>query len=90
MRAAVATRALRHARKLELGAVIHLGRGEESTGGRGKSKSSPTHGGGVAQYFCSRDRRREAFVHHLFDLYAKWPPAARDWTGRPAFRKLPP
>jgi ribonuclease III len=57
------------ARKLDLGAVIHLGRGEESTGGRDKSSIlADTMEAVIGAVFLQHgiDAAR-AFVHHLFD-----------------------
>jgi ribonuclease III len=57
------------ARELDLGAVIHLGRGEESTGGRDKSSIlADTMEAVIGAVFLQHgvDAAR-AFVHHLFD-----------------------
>jgi ribonuclease-3 len=57
------------ARKLDLGAVIHLGRGEESTGGRDKSSIlADTMEAVIGAVFLQHgvDAAR-GFVHHLFD-----------------------
>ena len=57
------------ARSLDLGSVIHLGRGEESTGGRDKSSiladtMEALIGAVFLQHGIDHARR---FVHHLFD-----------------------
>jgi ribonuclease-3 len=57
------------ARRLDLGAVIHLGRGEESTGGRDKSSIlADTMEAVIGAVFLQHgiDAAR-GFVHHLFD-----------------------
>ena len=57
------------ARDLDLGAVIHLGRGEESTGGRDKSSIlADTMEAVIGAVFLQHgvDAAR-VFVHHLFD-----------------------
>jgi ribonuclease III len=57
------------ARDLDLGAVIHLGRGEESTGGRDKSSIlADTMEAVIGAVFLQHgiDAARD-FVHHLFD-----------------------
>jgi ribonuclease III len=57
------------ARHLDLGAVIHLGRGEESTGGRDKSSIlADTMEAVIGAVFLQHgiDAAR-GFVHHLFD-----------------------
>jgi len=57
------------ARDLDLGSVIHLGRGEESTGGRDKSSIlADTMEAVIGAVFLQHgiDAARD-FVHHLFD-----------------------
>jgi ribonuclease-3 len=57
------------ARELDLGSVIHLGRGEESTGGRDKSSIlADTMEAVIGAVFLQHgiDAARD-FVHHLFD-----------------------
>jgi ribonuclease III/DNA-formamidopyrimidine glycosylase len=57
------------ARDLDLGAVVHLGRGEESTGGRDKSSIlADTMEAMIGAVFLQHgiDAARD-FVHHLFD-----------------------
>lgn len=57
------------ARGLDLGAAVHLGRGEESTGGRNKSSIlADTMEAVIGAVFCEHgiDVARD-FVHHLFD-----------------------
>jgi ribonuclease-3 len=61
------------ARQLDLGAVIHLGRGEESTGGRDKSSIlADTMEAVIGAVFLQHgiDSAR-VFVHHLFDELMK-------------------
>ena len=57
------------ARDLDLGAVIHLGRGEESTGGRDKSSIlADTMEAVIGAVFLQHGvEAARAFVHHLFD-----------------------
>jgi ribonuclease-3 len=57
------------ARELNLGAVIHLGRGEESTGGRDKSSIlADTMEAVIGAVFLQHGiAAARVFVHHLFD-----------------------
>ncbi len=57
------------ARELDLGAVIHLGRGEESTGGRDKSSIlADTMEAVIGAVFLQHGvEAARAFVHNLFD-----------------------
>ena len=57
------------ARHLDLGAVIHLGRGEESTGGRDKSSIlADTMEAVIGAVFLQHGiEAARGFVHHLFD-----------------------
>ncbi len=57
------------ARDLDLGAVIHLGRGEESTGGRDKSSIlADTMEAVIGAVFLQHGiEAARGFVHHLFD-----------------------
>ena len=57
------------ARDLDLGAVIHLGRGEESTGGRDKSSIlADTMEAVIGAVFLQHGvEAARDFVHHLFD-----------------------
>ena len=57
------------ARGLELGSVIHLGRGEESTGGRNKSSIlADTMEAVIGAVFIEHGiETARVFVHHLFD-----------------------
>ena len=57
------------ARQLDLGAVIHLGRGEESTGGRDKSSIlADTMEAVIGAVFLQHGvEAARGFVHHLFD-----------------------
>ncbi|WP_217428174.1 ribonuclease III [Microlunatus speluncae] len=57
------------ARELDLGAVVYLGRGEESTGGRDKSSILADTMEAVigAVYLAHGVEAARVFVHHLFD-----------------------
>ena len=71
------------ARKLGLGAVIHLCRGEERSGGRDKyCILADTVEALLGAIFLEHGSMPETFVHQLFDpLLAESRPAARGWTG---------
>ena len=78
------------ARDLDLGALVRLGRGEETTGGRDKSSIlADTMEAVIGAVFLEHgiDAAR-IFVHSSSTIsWPRSPPVAPGWTGRRAFRR---